>query len=103
MPSHVFVPTQLGESSIPTATFAHVPMLPAMLHALQVSGHAVLQQTPSTQKLLKQSLAAAQVWAFSFLQAPFPSHELVPMQPGESSELAETFEHVPTLPMTLHD
>jgi hypothetical protein len=40
---------QPGESSWPEGVFAHVPTLPAMLHAWQVPPQEVLQQTPSTQ------------------------------------------------------
>jgi hypothetical protein len=39
-----------------------VPIDPATLHALQVPVQAVLQQIPSTQKPLVQSLGQAQAW-----------------------------------------
>jgi hypothetical protein len=37
--------------------------------------HAELQQKPSTQKLLKQSLMTVQVSPLTFLQAPMPSQD----------------------------
>jgi hypothetical protein len=83
----------------------HVPFVPcplrAAVHAWHVPPHAVLQQTPSTQKLLKHSAPAAQVCAFSFLQVPIPSQVFVPTQFGESSMPTPTFEQVPMLPVML--
>jgi hypothetical protein len=82
--------------------FVQVPaVMIETLHDWHVPVHAELQQTPSTHMLLKHSLAAAQVEPFSFLQLAMPSHESVPVQFGESSRFAGTFEHVPNAPVML--
>jgi hypothetical protein len=62
------VPVHSGLSSA-LATVAQVPVA----HDWQALVHAALQQTPSLQKPVAQSAAAAQVWPFFFLQAPAPS------------------------------
>jgi hypothetical protein len=55
--------------SVPTVTGAHVPFVPpvlAFVHASQVALHAVLQQTPSAQKLLEHSFVPAQICPLVF-------------------------------------
>jgi hypothetical protein len=42
---------------VPAGANVHVPMAVGAAHVLQVSVHALLQHTPSTQKLLAQSAA----------------------------------------------
>jgi hypothetical protein len=78
-PSHEFVPIQPGKSSFALGTFVHVPTLPATLQALHVPAHVALQQTPSTQKPLKQSPAAPQTAPLIFLQAPAPLQTVPPV------------------------
>lgn len=54
-PSHDWlVPEHVPMSSWLAATFEHVPMLPAMLHAWQVLAQLLLQHKPSAQTPLKQ-------------------------------------------------
>jgi hypothetical protein len=103
MPSQEFVPMQLGESSDAAGTFEHVPTLPATLHALHVSGHVELQQTPSAQMAPKHPAPPAQTWPLSFLQTPRPSHEFAPEQSAPSSWPMGRFAHVPADPATLQD
>ena len=72
LPSHALTPMQVGVSSAALGTFEHLPALAATLQALQVSLHAVSQQTPSTQNALKHSAPAAQTCASAFMQSPAP-------------------------------
>jgi len=78
-----------------------------MLQATHVPVQAALQQTPSTQKPLKHSVVAEQVWPFSFLQTPLPSHDwFTPEHAGTplvSSKPAATLEQMPTAPVMLQD
>ena len=61
--------------------------------------HAVLQQTPSTQKLLWQSAAAPQGSPFaSFWHAPAPLHACAPLHSASGSAPTGTNVHVPRLP-----
>jgi hypothetical protein len=55
---------QLGEPAEPDGLTAHVPKEPLRLHALHEPLHALLQQYPSTHRLLVHWLAAVQVWPF---------------------------------------
>ena len=48
--------------SVPTATAAHVPSLPAPLHAMHVPLHATSQHTPSTQKPEAHWADSTQAW-----------------------------------------
>jgi hypothetical protein len=60
-PSQTFAsPVQAG-STVPWATFEHVPTRPVTLHAWQLSVQAVSQQTPSAQFPLAQVVPSAQV------------------------------------------
>jgi hypothetical protein len=66
---------QAGASGVPGTTFTQLPSLPGTLQLWQVPVQALLQQRPSTQRLLPHSLAAPQVPPFGFLfmaQAPEP-------------------------------
>lgn len=54
------------------STGEQVPTLPATLHAEQVPGHALSQQTPSTQKLLVHSSAAAHAAPLVFFATQTP-------------------------------
>jgi hypothetical protein len=63
-------------SSCPLGTAVHVPRLPATLHASHKIVHVLLQQTPSTHRVLTHSLPAAHVIPLDFLQLPAPSHAL---------------------------
>lgn len=78
LPSHAFTPIHVGVSSFALGTFEHLPTLAATLHALQVPLHAESQQTPSAQKVLRQSEAAAQTWPSAFLQSPEPLQSCPP-------------------------
>jgi len=63
LPSHWLLPMQrfVGELSVlPTGRLPHVPTLPATLHDLHTVSHALLQQIPSAQKLLRHALFVAQ-------------------------------------------
>jgi hypothetical protein len=70
--------------------------------AWQSPVQAVLQQTPSTQKVLKQFALIEQMVPVSDLHAPTPSHDCdAPEQVPTSSWPAVTFEQVPTVPVRL--
>jgi hypothetical protein len=77
-PSHEFVPVQPGASSMPFGTLTHLPTFPGTLHDLHEEPQAASQQTPSTQKPLKQSPAAAHVLPLATLQAPAPLQSVPP-------------------------
>jgi hypothetical protein len=53
----------------PAVTVVQVPSVPATSHAWHWPPQALLQQRPSTQKPLPQSLAAEQVWPLSLTNA----------------------------------
>ncbi len=74
-PLQLVTPAHSFAGSSPFAMFEHVPMLPAMLHALQLVAHEVLQHTPSTQNVLRHSVPSEQA-------APFgpPTHTAAPLQ-----------------------
>ena len=55
------------KGSVPAATDAQVPTVPASAHDRQIPTHAVAQQTPCSQKLELHSAAAAQVAPIGFL------------------------------------
>jgi hypothetical protein len=55
---------------VPAGTNVQVPMAVGAEHVLHVSAQAVLQQTPSTQKLLVHSLLQPQAWPSSFWARP---------------------------------
>jgi hypothetical protein len=57
---------------VPATTKVHVPGDPAAAQVLHASVQAVLQQTPSTQKLLAQSDAHSQVCPADFFVAASP-------------------------------
>ena len=63
----VFGQTDAERGGSPAATNVHVPGAEMVLQALQVSLHAVLQQTPSAQKPLAQSPSQPQAVPFVFL------------------------------------
>jgi hypothetical protein len=48
-------------SAPPTATGAQLPCFPLTAHELQLAQGPVIQQTPSVQKFVRQSLPAAQL------------------------------------------
>ena len=80
-----------------------VPTEPALLHAWQVPAHVVLQHTPSTQLPLVHSALMEQALPLpSSAHAPAPLHVVAPVHSFAGSVFAGTFEHVPTLPATLH-
>jgi len=105
-PSHWFVPVHVIDafgSVWPAGMLTHWPSLPDTLHALHVAVQELWQQKPSTQVPFRQSLLPAQPCPTSFLHWPLPLQEtLEPVHEGESSWPVGTFEHVPTLPDTLH-
>lgn len=74
-PVHVVVATR---SSVPSGIFEHVPTEPVTAQLWHVVVHALLQQTPSTQKLLMHSEAREQVCPAFFLHVPLPLHTFVP-------------------------
>ena len=85
MPSHVFVPMHVGLSSTPAPTLEHMPTLPVTLQAWQVVMHDELQQTPSTQKLLKQAPVPLHATPTSSSQSFRALHDcVVPEQPVSS-------------------
>jgi hypothetical protein len=100
-PLHTLLPTQLGASCWPEGVLAHVPTLPATLHAWQVPVQAVSQQTPSTQCPLAHWLPTVQATASAARQLPAPLHTLVPVHEGGSCWKAGVARHVPTLPAML--
>ena len=72
-------PGQSSCGSSPAQVMEHVPTRPVTLHELHNVVHAVLQQTPSTQKPVRHSPAAPQPCPWIFLQLPLPSHWLLPV------------------------
>src|SRR6185369_9586787 len=72
------------------------------LHALHVPAQALLQQTPSAQKVLRHSAFPPHACPRPFLQAPSPSHWLGAAQVPRSLIPFGTFEQVPTVPARLH-
>jgi len=103
MSPHAPAPLQLVDpahsfaGSVFAGTLVHVPRLPVTLHAWQVVPHAVLQQYPSTQLALTQSVATAHVSPLAFLHAP-AEHTCVPAHSLSGSEPVVTLPHVPLLP-----
>jgi hypothetical protein len=65
----------------PAATREQTPGAPGVLHALQVSAQAVLQQRPSTQNPLAQSAAHPQAAPFA-LPAPPSGLQATPSCPA---------------------
>src|SRR5262245_49427142 len=94
--------TQVGGSSRPFGTGAQVPRLATRLHCWQVPLQAVLQQTPSAQLPLAQSLNVVQLRPSSDLHCWLASQAWSVGQVS-SGEPAGTFVQVPELPATLHD
>lgn len=97
-PSQALLPLHAGLAFVslePLQTLlVHVPA--AFAHDLQESVQLDSQQRPSTQKPLAHSVAAEQVCPLASLQAPAPSHALLPLHAGELSVLSlVTLEHVP--------
>jgi hypothetical protein len=106
MPSHeTVVPEQsivALRSSWPAGMFVHAPaVMIETLHDWHVPEQAELQQTPSTQKPLKQSPSTPHAEPLSFLQLPMPSQEFVVVQLGASSTFMGVLVHVPSAPVTL--
>lgn len=64
----------------PAATNEQTPGAEGLLQDLQLSVHALLQQTPSTQKLLVQSAAQPQAVPFVLCAPPSP-HDTLPSGP----------------------
>ena len=64
------MPDALGAT--PAGTNPQIPGDPGVLHALQVSVQALLQQTPSTQNPLTQSPAQPHAAAFGWLMVLMP-------------------------------
>lgn len=81
-PVHVVV---ANGSSLPTGSNEHAPTEPITLQLWQVAVHALLQHTPSTQKLLKQFEAMVQVCPAFALHMPLPLHAFVTEQAAPSS------------------
>lgn len=77
VPAHAFA--GLG-SGCPDGMFEQVPSVAARLHAMHAVAHAVLQQTPSAQLPLTQSVGSRQVCPLVVLQAPAPLHAFGAMQ-----------------------
>jgi hypothetical protein len=77
-PSHEFVPVQPGASSLALGTLTQAPTLPGTLQDLQVPVQELLQQTASTQKLLKHSVLAAHPAPKAFLHTPAPLQTVPP-------------------------
>jgi hypothetical protein len=102
-PLQLLEPVQFGASSSPASVLEQVPTKPGTLHCLQSPAHEVWQQTPSTQKLLRQSPAAGLHGVpISFLHRPLPLQLTSPEHEGTSSAPEGTKAHVPTCPLTLH-
>jgi hypothetical protein len=65
---------------MPEGRNVHVPIESDALHVLQDSLQALLQQRPSTQKLLAQSPSQVQAWPFGFLvSASWPHPPVSPV------------------------
>jgi hypothetical protein len=69
---------------MPADTNVHVPMAVGAEHVLHVSVQAVLQQTPSTQKLLVHSELQPQAWPSSFCPRASAGHFPSPPWPPPS-------------------
>jgi hypothetical protein len=100
LPSQALGEAQAGEGSWPNCgTFVQVPTVPARLHAMQTSAHAVLQHTVSTQWPEAQSpVPPGHPWPLAALQWPAPSHAFGATQAlaGQVSAAATgRFPHVP--------
>jgi hypothetical protein len=67
---------QLGTPLWPSTSGVQVPRLPEMLHASQALAQALLQQYPSTHRLLSHSFALPQISPSVF----FGTHWLAPLQ-----------------------
>jgi hypothetical protein len=65
---------QVGGSSMPLGTGEHVPGFAARLHCWQVPLQSLLQQTPSAQWPLAQSLNVVQAWPSNALHCWVASH-----------------------------
>lgn len=99
VPEQVLSPQPFPEE--PLGSGAHVPIEPDWLHDSHAPGHALLQQYPSAQLPLRQSVPSAQVCPCFLRQTPPESHELAPEQvPGSSASI--TLVHVPTVPARSH-
>ena len=85
----------------PAGELLQVPNDPVTLHDLHAVSHALLQHTPSTQKLLKQALPAAQAIPFSSSQSLDSLHDWVLPEHMPSSCPLGTAVQVPKLPPTL--
>jgi hypothetical protein len=73
-PSQVLRPHSPAES-VPAAVGVHPPTSPGTLQATQAPSQALLQQTPSTQKPLAQSVFTAQVRPLPFGPAHAPPEQ----------------------------
>jgi hypothetical protein len=110
LPLQVVVPLQTGMllgSGWPSAMFAQVPRLPAMLHAWQVPQEALPQQTPSTQWALEHWPSTEQDCpsALTATHVPLPLQTFVPVQGVallESGSPMLTLLQVPLLAARLH-
>jgi hypothetical protein len=78
----LFVQTDGVRGMSPAATNEQVPGADVVLQDLQVSVQAVLQQRPSTQKPLPQSLAQLQATPFVFGVAPAGEQLPLPLPVG---------------------
>jgi hypothetical protein len=77
---------------------AHVPTLPATLHALQSPVHEVLQQTPSTQLALRHSAIEEHCYPMALMHPPEPLHTSAPAHSLSGSVPAAMLLHAPSTP-----
>jgi hypothetical protein len=101
----MFGATQLGGSVWPAGTRWQVPFWPPPTQVTQTLLHAVLQQTPSTQKLEAHDPFVLQGWPFFSVQVPAALQILVPEQVGGSSALTTVVQtpRLPGRPQLRHD
>jgi hypothetical protein len=93
-------------SDCPCGTKEQVPCFPETPHDTHVPSHALLQHTPSMQKLLAHWAESVQELPSAVLQMPAPSqalpllHGIIPLESGTFTGVNE---QVPFSPATLHD
>jgi hypothetical protein len=101
-PLQLAAPPHSLSGSVVAAMNEQVPSGPlpffALVHALQALVHAVLQQTPSTQKLLRHSDAAVHAAPFGSLHAPEPLHTSAPLHSLSGSWPLAMLPQVPSAP-----
>jgi hypothetical protein len=102
--SHTAVPGHSASGSRPDAMTPHVPSAPvpfsAALQALQSAPQALLQHTPSTQKLLVHSPASEHAAPFaSFVHEPRPLQFVAPRHSLSGSDPDAMLPQVPSAPL----